>query len=85
MVIAFCCIGIPAGNLVAFIWTGFAFAGLTQKDPDKVFSTLRTEIFGMNILISSISIPLIFIIRDKPENPPSKVATKEPVEKKFLL
>jgi hypothetical protein len=81
MVIALCCIGIPTGNLIAFIWTGFAFAGESPKDSALVFETLSKELFGMNILCTAIAVPLIFIIRDKPENPPSKVATKAPVAK----
>ena len=39
----------------------------------------------MNILVTIIAIPLVFIIRDKPPSPPSKVAQKKPIVKEFFI
>jgi hypothetical protein len=33
LVIAVCGISIPAGNLVAFVWTGLAFRGVDPNEP----------------------------------------------------
>jgi len=84
LVIALCCISIPLGNLVAFIYTGFSFTDTGSWSNEEVFQKLNTEIFGMNILVSVFAVALFIFIKDKPENYPSKVAAKKPVDKNFL-
>jgi hypothetical protein len=37
LVIAICGISMPAGNLVAFAWTGLAFYGVEPTDPESVY------------------------------------------------
>ena len=59
--VASLCITITLGTLIAFVWTGFSFSGhFTYKQ--AVFDALIKEIIGVNILVTVIAVPLIFII-----------------------
>jgi hypothetical protein len=60
-VVASLCITITLGTLIAFVWTGFSFSEhFTSKK--AVFDALIKEIIGVNILVTAIAVPLIFII-----------------------
>ena len=83
MVIAMCCISIPFGNLIAFIYTGFSFTHTLNWSNEEIFRKLNTEIFGMNLMVSVFALGLFIFIKDKPDNYPSRVATKKPVDKNF--
>jgi hypothetical protein len=82
IVVSMCGIAIPAGNLIAFIWTGLAFR--SSPEGDELFSTLRTMLFNNNLLITAITVPMLLFIREKPKFPPSLVATRAPKERNFL-
>lgn len=77
-----CGIAIPAGNLIAFIWTGFAFHGAPVGA--ELIEVLREMLLNNNYLITALTVPMIVCIREKPEFPPSVVATKRPKQRNFI-
>ena len=40
LIIAVCSICIPAGNLLAYFWTGIAFEGVLPESPENVYTLL---------------------------------------------
>ena len=90
VVIAILGVMMPAGNLVAFVWTGIAFRNTNPKDyPNEtelnsaVFVVLYKMLFEQAIVYTVSSVPFIIFIKSRPENPPSLVATKDPEDKNF--
>jgi hypothetical protein len=82
IVISMCGIAIPAGNLIAFVWTGFAFHGAPVGA--ELIEVLRVMLLNNNYLITALTVPMIVCIREKPEFPPSVVATKKPKQRNFI-
>ena len=75
---------IPIGSIVSFSMAGFIFAG---ADPLTYPQGTKNDLYHLlayqNYWITVITIPFVFIIRDKPAYPPSLVATKDPEERNF--
>lgn len=82
LVTAICGLAIPSGNIFAFTMSGLIFSGI-NVDPHngKPLSSKQSIkdaemrlITIQNIWFTSITIPLILLIRAKPDNPPSLIA-----------
>lgn len=87
LVTALCGLSIPAGNIFAFTMSGILFAGLDpdiKSDYPQIIAAEDKLILIQCLWITSVSVPLFFIIREKPKYPPSLVAMQERKETNFM-
>ena len=66
-------LSIPTGNLVAFLMSGFIFAGIETQDQKGVQDMLMRLLLCQCVWMTIVLIPFIFLIREKPEHPPSLI------------
>lgn len=64
----------PVGSLLGLGLTGVIAAGVDSSDPQDCNKRLQTIIYCQNIWITLTCILFIFLFREKPEMPPSKLA-----------
>ena len=74
-----CCLAVNIGALVGFLWN-LAFIDQNvdeEKFKDQVFNYMLSEF----ILIAAFSIPTFFIVKDKPEIPPSPSQNEDNIKR----
>lgn len=64
----------PLGNLIGYIIAGTLAAGVDSEDPIDCMQRLRKLVFVQNAIFSVFAVALIFLIKDKPLIPPSRLA-----------
>jgi len=74
----------PLGCIVSFTWSGLDYRGLTGDEPELIIDATNQMLWEQAIAVSAICIPFFFLIRDKPEYPPSAVSYAEPEADKNL-
>ena len=75
-----CGLAIPIGTIVSFVLSGIIFS-----DPDTLIAETKTLVLVQNIWITSFASLLFIVIRDKPESPPSAVATQDQPRRNLAL
>jgi len=85
LVTAICGLAIPSGNIFAFVMSGLIFSGVSTKDPKLIRDREDELILIQNVWITCITVPLFFIIREKPRYPPSLVAMQEQKKTTFMV
>ena len=63
---------IPLGNLFSFLITGIISANLDEESSHDVIEAVQQIVTVQNIIITSVAIPFLLIVTDKPANPPSE-------------
>ena len=81
LVTSMCGLAIPLGSIVSFVMAGLIFT----SDIAKVRQEMYNLLWYQNVWITLITVPFVFIIKDKPVNPPSLVSTQEPAERNFCI
>lgn len=72
--------------MAAFIQTGIVFAGIQEDDVNASEETIRATnslLWQQNVFATVVCLLFCFVIRDRPEHPPSLVALKQQEEIKF--
>jgi len=69
---------VPLGCIIAFIWSGVDYQGLESNDTEQIIKATNQMLWQQSIAVSAICVPFFFIIREKPEYPPSDVSLVEP-------
>ena len=84
LLIAICGLSIPGGNLMAYLMSGLIFKAIEDATPQGVEDQLMTMLWVQNVWITLVMVPYMVLIREKPEKPPSLVATKEKEDVHFF-
>ena len=63
------------GTLGTMIISGTVSKGLDKTDPVACFDTIQKVVFIQNCVVGAAVILLLILFREKPEYPPSQIAT----------
>lgn len=72
-------LSVPLGSIISFTMAGLVFT----KNVELVQHDMYKLLWIQNGWITFVTIPFFFIIKDKPKNPPSLVATQEAEKRDF--